>query len=232
MTDPKLLLFDIDGTLLLGKGVPRQVFLEVIRKRYPGFSRDQSLRFSGMTDPQIVHELLSTNGYGTHLNPTLVQEIIDEFIELLAERMDRKNPPEILPGVRTLLEYCESRQDCYLGLVTGNVMQGARIKLTSADLYHHFAVGAFGCDHIDRNQLPPIAIGRAVQYFDQSFDTDRIWIIGDSVKDVICAKSNDLKCLAVSTGFTSEEKLRAEYPDHLLTDLTDLDRISEIIGLS
>lgn len=227
----KLLLFDIDGTLLLGRGIPRKVFLEVIQKRFPDFPPDSTIRFSGMTDPQIVNELLSFNGYGSKLSDILIKEIISDFVGLLAERMTRKNPPQLLPGVRNLLDYCNENPDCYLGLVTGNVMQGARIKLNAVDLYRYFAVGAFGSDHKDRNKLPPIAVRRASLYFNINFPKDRVWIIGDSIKDVQCAKANDLKVLAVTTGFTSEEELLDHNPDFLIPDLTRIEQVIEILEL-
>jgi phosphoglycolate phosphatase-like HAD superfamily hydrolase len=228
----KLLLFDIDGTLLMGRGIPRKVFLNVIQRRFPDFPSDQKVRFSGMTDPQIVHDLLSFNGYSYLLTDRLVQEIIDEFIIDLPHQMNRANPPQLLPGVRELLEYCDTHPACFLGLVTGNVMQGARIKLDAVDIYHYFAVGAFGSDHRDRNQLPPIALERAAHYFNRNFSKGQVWIIGDSVKDVQCARANQLNCLAVSTGFTSEKELMEEKPDYLLPDLTDLRHVLRITGLT
>lgn len=228
---PGLLLFDIDGTLLLGRGIPRQAFLEVIQKRYPDFPNDHSIRFSGMTDPRIVHQLLSTNGFASEVNETLIREIIEDFIILLQQRMTPQNPPELLPGVKTLLDYCTDNPECYLGLVTGNVMQGARIKLSAAGLYSYFQVGAFGSDHADRNLLPPLAVKRASLYFNREFDKNRTWIIGDSVNDIVCARVNQIRCLAVPTGFTTWEELWKEHPDELIPDLTDLNRVTSILGI-
>ncbi|MGD9488294.1 MAG: HAD family hydrolase [Calditrichaceae bacterium] len=224
----KLLLFDIDGTLLLGRGIPKKVFLEVVRHRFPDYQNGETLRFSGMTDPKIVHDLLMANGFKEKVTPELETEILDEFVRVLEERITPENPPLVLPGVVELLDRCTREENIFLGLVTGNIMQGARIKLTAAGLYHYFAVGAFGSDHIDRAFLPPLAISRSEKYFGQTFAPEDVWIIGDSIHDVTCAKANKLKCLAVYTGFTSKDELLDENPEYLLENFLDTNNVMSI----
>ncbi|MGD9899752.1 MAG: HAD family hydrolase [Calditrichaceae bacterium] len=226
----KLLLFDIDGTLLLGRGIPKKAFLEVVRHRFPEYQNGETLKFSGMTDPKIVHDLLMANGFKDQITPQLEKEILDEFVRVLEERITPDNPPLVLPGVVELLDRCVSDENIFLGLVTGNIMQGARIKLSAAGLYHYFAVGAFGSDHIDRAFLPPLAIRRSEKYFDQTFAPEDIWIIGDSIHDVACAKANNLKCLAIYTGFTTKEELLAENPEYLLENFLDADHVMSIFN--
>jgi phosphoglycolate phosphatase-like HAD superfamily hydrolase len=116
-----------------------------------------------------------------------------------------------------------------LGLVTGNIAEGARIKLEAVDLYKYFPIGGFGDDSKDRNDLPPIAQKRAETYYRVNFATDDIWIIGDSVHDIYCAQKNGLRCLAVSTGWTSREKLANADPEFLEDNLSDTQKIQDIL---
>lgn len=227
----KLLLFDIDGTLLSGRGIPKKVFLEIMRKRFPHFTNGEHLQFSGMTDIQIVTNLFKMNGYDGEIDPELIDEILAEFTTNLAKNMNVKNPPKILSGVFELLDRCMLLPNCYLGLVTGNTMTGAQIKLRAGGLYHYFAVGAFGNDHADRNLLPPVAVERAGQYYDKTFEKENIWIIGDSIYDIRCAKVNDLKCLAVYSGITKRGELQAEKPHYIFKNLQNTNHILEVFGL-
>lgn len=227
----KLLLFDIDGTLLSGRGIPRKVFLEIIQKRFPHFTNGEHLQFSGMTDIQIVTNLFKMNGYGGEIDPELIDGILADFTTNLAKNMNVKNPPKILSGVFELLDRCMLLSNCYLGLVTGNTMTGAQIKLRAGGLYHYFAVGAFGNDHSDRNLLPPVAVERAKQYYNTTFKKENIWIIGDSIYDIRCAKVNDLKCLAVYSGITKRDELQAEQPHYIFKNLQNTNHILDVFGL-
>jgi len=223
----RLLLFDIDGTLLSARGVPRRAMSRVLSRRYSNFNYDVSYDFSGRTDPQIIEHLLRYDN--REFSDMLVVEILSDFcIELESEFSDGLKP-EVYPGVSRLIRQLAMNENVFLGLVTGNVSKGARIKLKSADLNHYFPVGGFGDDSKDRNQLPPIAQKRAEIHYNTYFNPKDIWIIGDSVHDISCARNNDLRCLAVSTGKTSKEDLEAENPDYLENDLSDSDRIQDIL---
>lgn len=227
----KLLLFDIDGTLISGKGIPKKVAIDVINNRFPGFKNGHNIAFNGMTDPLIVKEVLAANDYTIEINDPVINEILDEFMAELVKHVNPQSPPLLLPGVKELLDFCHSVPHVYVGLVTGNIMQGAKIKLSAINIYHYFAIGAFGSDHWNRNELPPIAVKRAQKYFLQTFSASDIWIIGDSPKDVECAKANDFKCLAVETGKVKRDQLELNGPDIILKDLTDLDKIIQILEI-
>ncbi len=228
----KLLLFDIDGTLLLSRGIPRTAFLKVLKNHFPHISDKTSVKFSGMTDPQIIKQLLQANGDHTHVSNQLLQQLFREFAVELSANLNSKNPPDVLPGVIKLLDILQTIPNCYLGLVTGNIMAGARIKLMAAGLYNYFPLGAFGSDHENRNLLPPIAVKRAQQYYDILFDINDIWIIGDSIHDVRCAKANNLRSIALTTGFTPESSLSNEKPEFLLQNLKNVQQILSIIGFN
>jgi len=225
----KLLLFDIDGTLITGRGVPKKVAIDVIQKRFPDFENGHHIHFNGMTDPLIVQQVLASNNHKIELDDPIIDVILDEFLAELKIHVTPENPPDILPGVYKVLDACTQNENVFLGLVTGNMMHGAKIKLSAAGLYKYFAIGAFGSDHWNRNQLPPIAIDRAEQYFAQDFSKEDIWIIGDSPKDVECAKVNGLKCLAVLTGKMEKEIMLNAGADFVMNDLSNLNEFLTIL---
>jgi phosphoglycolate phosphatase-like HAD superfamily hydrolase len=227
MMNSKLLLFDIDGTLLTAHGVPRKAMARVLTKRYKNFEYDHNYDFSGRTDPEIIEHLLSYDKRS--FSQELIKEILDEFCIELEIEISNGQKPILHPGVKELIEELENIDNIYLGLVTGNVSAGAYIKLEAAGLHSSFPVGGFGDDSKIRNDLPPIARKRAESHFKKKFNLPDIWIIGDSVYDVECAQKNDLRCLAVSTGKTPKEKLAAANPEILVDDFSDIEKIKEIL---
>jgi len=225
----KLLLFDIDGTLLSAQGVPKKVFMQILHRRFPEYAHGSSLNFSGMTDPQIAMNILKMNHSQHSDNRQLIQDLLNDFLDELSLHITSRNPPRIYPGVIELLETCRYRRGCFLGLVTGNMQRGAYIKLSACGLQNYFPVGAFGSDSPDRNQLPPIATQRAEAFYGRQFKKEDIWIIGDSIYDVRCARVNNLHCLAVCTGLTEAAILKAEHPDAIVSDFRDTQKIMEIL---
>jgi phosphoglycolate phosphatase-like HAD superfamily hydrolase len=227
MMNAKLLLFDIDGTLLSAHGAPREAMATVLARKYEHFQYDQSYDFSGRTDPQIVEHLLQHDN--REFTDELIRTILDEFcIELKAVLMNGRKP-EVHPGVEKLIQEFNENENVCLGLVTGNVSDGARIKLRAVDLHPYFPIGGFGDDSKDRNDLPPIARERAEKYFKHKFNANDIWIIGDSIYDIECAQVNGFRCLAVSTGKTSKERLIAAKAEYLEDDLSDTEKIRAIL---
>lgn len=228
----KLLLFDVDGTLLSGRGVPRAVFLEVVHRRFPDYTETADFSFSGMTDPKIVQKMLAAYLQPEGDSTPFIETFLQEFLNELEKRVTPQSPPLVLAGVRPLLDFCEQDKYCFLGLVTGNMQRGADIKLKAGRLKRYFPIGAYGSDHEERNLLPPLAIQRAQAYYGRSFSRENIWIVGDSIYDVRCAKANELRSLAVASGVTAMEILAAEKPDILLPDLRDTEKLAALWGLN
>ena len=222
----KLLLFDIDGTLISTHGIPRKAMGKVLMERYENFNYDDSFNFSGRTDWEIVEHLLKFDN--RDVDYETVHSIMESFAGELIVYLKNGKKPLIYPGVTELLDRLNQKERIHLGLVTGNILQGAKIKLSSAGLWDYFPVGGYGDDARHRSDLPPIAIKRAQEHYNISFDESDIWIIGDSPRDVACAKDNRLRSLAVSTGWTEYAVLEQCQPDYLLTDLSDLNRLIEI----
>jgi phosphoglycolate phosphatase-like HAD superfamily hydrolase len=225
--DQKLFLFDIDGTLISTHGLPRRAMRTVLNKRFDDFSYDDKFNFSGRTDWEIVEYLLHFDAKS--VNQELIHDILHEFSIELEQELQNGKKPYIYAGVEVLLQKLHIAQDVYLGLVTGNIKKGAHLKLRAAGLSHYFPVGGFGDDSKYRNDLAPIAIQRAKDHYKFEIDKRNIWIIGDSVYDVICAQKNALRCLAVGTGWTQFEELEGVNPEYLVRDLSDLNKILNIL---
>jgi phosphoglycolate phosphatase-like HAD superfamily hydrolase len=230
MMAKKLILFDIDGTLVLTGGVAVGLMTEVI-SGVASLPISWSLSdFIGNTDQNIIHTLLHRNGIGEAGIPEMTESILKKYLDRLQVELPKDGVIQILPGVQKLLQTLKQDQGFSLGLVTGNMLAAARIKLSVGQLFDFFPIGAFGDDALKREQLPPFAIQRAEKYYGHFFEKKDIWIIGDSVNDIRCAQNNHLNCLAVASGHTSKIELEAFHPTVLFDDLSDTDAILEILN--
>jgi phosphoglycolate phosphatase-like HAD superfamily hydrolase len=224
-----LLLFDIDGTLLRVNGGVHQAVAEAIeRVTGNGLSTD-GVSFAGRTDLEIFRDVLVTSGVP---NPDgRLHDVIARYAEIAQDTIHADHV-EALPGVSPLLSELASRDDVFLGLVTGNVEAIAFHKLRHAGLADYFPVGAFGSDHADRAELPPLALRRASQHVEQPFSAEQTVIIGDTRHDIHCAQAAGIRSVAVCTGRFSRSELAAHTPDVLLNNLSDgrrfIERILEI----
>lgn len=225
--NPKLFLFDIDGTLLSARGLPKIAMANVLKRRYKSFTYDRKYDYSGRTDPEIIEYLLQFDK--REYNDSVIEDILHEFCLELQRQFVDNHAPTIHPGVNDLLAQLNVINNAYLGLVTGNSTEGARIKLEAVNLHDYFPIGGYGDDSKYRTDLPPIATARAEEYYNVKFNPNDIWIIGDSIYDIICAKENNLRCLAVATGWTPRKQLSEKEPEYLETDLSDYKRILDIL---
>lgn len=174
--------------------------------------------FAGKTDPWIVLDLMTAAGVPEDEVRRLLPEIRRNYLEKLEGALDREGM-RLLPGVGELLERHAERSDLALALLTGNWEPGARTKLSRFDLNRFFTFGAFGCDGVDRSELPPVALERAEERVGRRFAPEETLIIGDSLYDVSCARAHGIPCLAVATGRTPAESLRAAGADWVAPDL-------------
>jgi len=224
----RLVLFDIDGTLITDRGAARDAFAKALDTVY-GFRGDLArYDFSGLTDPQIARMILGdANLPGDEIEAGLPR-LWDAYLAGLAHNA---TPDRVraLPGIRPLVDSLESRDDVILGLLTGNIEPGARLKLGAARLNDPFAFGAFGSDSADRTQLPPIAIARAGDLHGHRFDCSDVVIIGDSIYDVRCGVPWDATTIAIASGRTAYETLRAERPTYLFESAEDQGALMDAI---
>ncbi len=216
----KLVLFDIDGTLIDCGGQARVSFGKALVRVFGETGPIDEYDFSGKTDTRIVTDLMTLAGRSRDEISATLPALRDEYLETL-DRELVKDRMRVLPGIAPLLDHLVQRDDVVLALVTGNWERGARIKLSRHDLNRYFGFGGFGDDVLDRNLLPPLAIQRAAQFAKRMFRADEALIIGDSVLDVACAQASDIPCLAVCTGRTARADLEASSPTWLVDDLAD-----------
>jgi phosphoglycolate phosphatase len=220
----RLVLFDIDGTLLTtdgaGKRAVREALLEVFGTTGPigGYS------FSGRTDPEIVHDLLAAGGIPEPVIEAGLPQLWERYLARLREDLPAARI-EALPGVTALLDRLEAAGgESLLGLLTGNLEGGARIKLEAASIgFDRFRVGAYGSDHRARPELPAIAIARAHRVNGIRYRGKEVVIIGDTPFDISCGRHLGVRTVAVATGRHPADALAQHGPDHLLDDLSDLD---------
>jgi phosphoglycolate phosphatase len=138
----------------------------------------------------------------------------------------------VLPGIAALLELLSARQDTALGLLTGNIREGARLKLGHYGLFHHFSFGAYGDQHLQRDDVARDAMQIIEGFGNGAVDRERVWVIGDTPLDIRCARCIGARCLAVATGWHSLEVLEKEGPDLLLADLADAGPLLAAWGLT
>ena len=225
-----LLLFDIDGTLILSGRAGLRA-LDQAFEHATGIARAfHGMNAAGRTDGYLLDE--AARRAGITLDPAARDAIKERYFEALAAEI--KLPGEgrktVMPGVRPLLSTLEGRGDVVLALLTGNFQRSARIKLEYFDLWRPFHFGAFADDASDRNHLVPIAMGRA-RDAGHVPHVDRVVVIGDTPLDVECAKAGGVRALGVATGSHSVEELREAGADHALEDLSDTESVIRLLGL-
>ncbi len=216
----RLLLFDIDGTLINSAGAGVAALRDVLRDQF-GISDDLSgIEIAGRTDSGIVHQILRK--IRIEPNESNTARFLDQYVEFLAAELPQRRG-RVLPGVREMLERLKQRPHLVLGLLTGNVARGAKLKLEHYALWHFFEFGAFADDHHDRNQLGAFARQRAREKHGVEFDSAAVDVIGDTPHDIACGKAIGARTIAVATGSFSRAQLAAHEPDILLENFAMVD---------
>ena len=225
----KLVLFDIDGTLITSRGAGRRAMRTALERVFGAAGGIDQYDLGGRTDTRIVHDVLGALGW----EPARVKDRLDDFFEaylagLTSEIGDGRHVVT-LPGVSLVVDRLAQSADVVLGLVTGNIEEGARIKLLPTGLWPHFRIGAYGSDHMDRRRLPSLAARRAHALVGHTFAPTDVVVIGDTPHDIDCARAFGAVAIAVSTGQYTRAALLAEHPDHLFDDLADVERVLETV---
>jgi phosphoglycolate phosphatase-like HAD superfamily hydrolase len=211
-------LFDIDGTLIASGGAGKSALEAGLAEEF-GIRRPiETLQLSGRTDLAIVRDLLAMHGLED--TPEMRRRVIEAYLRHLPDCLKRSNG-QVLPGIAALLERLSGRADVKLGLLTGNLREGARLKLGHFGLFEHFAFGGYGDHHLDRDDVARAALAEARRVLDGEVCPGRVWVIGDTPLDVRCARAIGAKAVAVLTGWHCREELEGCCPDLLLADLSD-----------
>lgn len=216
----KLLLFDIDGTLLETGGIGRRAVEAALSELAGRPISTEGLSFSGKTDPQILREVLALNGAEADLLNGRFAEVVAAYQAMLP-RLLTASMVRALPGAAALVERLAAEEAVQLALLTGNLREMAYLKLGAIGLGGHFPFGAFGCDSEDRNALPAVAVERALAHAGRAFAPADVLVIGDTPRDIACARAHGARAVAVATGRFARAELAEHAPDALLDSLEE-----------
>jgi phosphoglycolate phosphatase-like HAD superfamily hydrolase len=218
MSHPRLVLFDIDCTLLRTGGAGMAALSRALRQVVEGAPAESAVPPCGQTDPNIVRAMLVEAGLPSSRWAEYETRLFELYPELLAEELERRRPESRLErGVLELVETMHAHPEFRLGVLTGNLEVTARMKLDVFGLNPYFPVGAFGSDCADRNRLGPVALERARRHYGCEFSTT--WFIGDTHHDILAARACGARVLAVATGSYTRPHLQEFCPDHCLDHL-------------
>jgi phosphoglycolate phosphatase len=226
----RLVLFDIDGTLLSAGRVFKRALGAALDACFGVTGPLDSFEYSGKTDPQIVRGLMRAAGLGDDVINARMSTVLADYERRLVPQLIPEHVA-LKPGIPSLLERLADDARVTLGLLTGNIESCARAKLAPRDLNRYFPFGAYGSDHEDRHQLPAVAVERAWHATGLRFAGKGVVVVGDSIHDVRCGRDLNVRAVAVASGSTSREQLAAESPDALLSDFSDTEAgVASILG--
>ena len=216
-----LILFDIDGTLALTGRAGMRAMNRACQDIVKDENAMTGVTFAGRTDWSILDDIVGK--YGRTLDSALLEQLRGQYVQHLVEEIELPGTgvKDVMPGIRELLEVLQQRDDVAMGLLTGNFIEGARIKLEYFDLWKYFPCGAFGGDSPNRNDLVPIAIARARDCGIADVRPTNVIVVGDTPNDVECALVVGATPVAVATGGYSMEQLREAGAEIVFRDLSD-----------
>ena len=218
----RLLLFDIDGTLVNTGGAGVVSLRKMVQQRF-GVSDDlHDIEIAGKTDRAIIRDILRK--YGEPPTEEAVAAFAEAYIEGLPGELLRCRG-RVLPGINELLGRLRSHSQIVLALLTGNLKRGAQLKLEHYGLWDFVEFGAFADDHHDRNELGVFAHRRAREKHGHDFDSADVDVIGDTEHDIACGKAFGARTIAVATGSCSRERLQSCLPDFCFDDLSDVEGV-------
>jgi phosphoglycolate phosphatase-like HAD superfamily hydrolase len=226
----RIILFDIDGTLIRSGGAGARALeraMEIaldLERVTAGFS------FAGMTDRRIFRRMLEANGYAP--SEDLIDRVLEHYPEILRQEIARAESYRVNPGMDEGLQALAlaGRGDWAVGLGTGNVEAGARIKLERADLNRHFPFGGFGCDAEDRAELLRVGAERGAARLGRSLEECSVLVVGDTPLDVAAAHAIGARCLALATGGATLEALAEAGADHLFASMAEPGALDVLLG--
>lgn len=232
MTDApkmKLVLFDIDGTILWSDGAGRRAMTEALTTVFGG-AGPTDYHYDGKTDPQIVRDLMRASGHTDETIDERIDPLMQRYLGGLERELAGGTRAHVFDGVRELLDLLEARGDIILGLLTGNLRAGAAIKLRAANIdVDRFKVCAFGSDHHARAELPALAQQRAKGDLGLEIPGDHIYVVGDTPADITCGHAIGARAIAVATGRYTPEELARHHPFALFSSLADTEAVMRVI---
>lgn len=218
----RLVLFDIDGTLIGGGGAGQLALRLGFEDRFGIPEKLDGIEIAGRTDAAIARQIFAK--HRIEPTPENLARFFDGYLHHLAIEIPR-SPGRILPGIIELLDALRASGRAAIGLLTGNLSRGARIKLAHHGVWDYFEFGAFADDHHDRNALGPFAAARAAEFSGRDFPPEDTFVLGDTPHDVACARAIGAVAVAIATGGHSLEDLAKHAPDFLFDDLSDVQAV-------
>jgi phosphoglycolate phosphatase-like HAD superfamily hydrolase len=224
-----LVLFDIDGTLVLTGRAGMRAMNRACEETVGHANALNGVAVAGRTDWIILHDVMANHGLS--LDDARLDGLRRLYVAHLAEEivLPGEGVKDVMPGIRELLDRLHGRPDVALGLLTGNFEDGARIKLEHFDLWKYFPVGAFGGDSADRNALVPVALRRARERRIADLPASCVVVVGDTPHDVACAHAVGAVAVAVATGGYTVDQLLETRADYVFKDLTDTEGFLKLI---
>jgi len=224
----KLLLFDIDGTLMLSGGAGVRAMSEAFRRMYGIAGAFDGVNLAGRTDTSILRDACRQYGFIHDEKSELAFKEL--YAALLPEEWQKPTGvKKLMPGVRPLMDSLQGRPGVILGLLTGNWQISGRIKLRFFGLDEYFPFGAFADDSERREELVPFAVSRCSDLYGWTPQGSEIFIIGDTPSDILCARPHGARTVAVAAAHYGIEDLAAFDPDYLFSDLSDTGRVLKIL---
>lgn len=220
-----ILLFDIDGTLVRTGGAGKAAMEAGLKSAFGVTDVNDSVPYSGRTDRAIGRDLLVVHGFEP--TPANQERLQEAYLSHLPQSLLQIGG-KVCPGIAELLGRLHGRSDVTLGLLTGNVRQGARHKLGHFGLWDFFVCGGFGDEHYERDDVARKAVAEVTAHLGRAVGQDEVWVIGDTPLDVQCARAIGARVIAVATGWHSVEELANHNPDLLLTNLSEHDEVLKL----
>lgn len=223
----KLILFDIDCTLVNTGGAGSRALNLIFEDLFSIKDAFRTVRMAGKTDPAIIREGLEFHGICSV--DGIFEKCKEKYLLRLRHEMRTSKNRRVMPGIKTILEALSGDSSVVLGLLTGNMEEGAKIKLGEMGLYNYFRLGAYGSDDDDRNKLLAFAMDRYQRLAGDEIKPEQVAVIGDTPRDIECSKPFGATAVAVATGPYSKDELAAHDPDHLFKDLSDTEAFLRLI---
>ncbi|MBI3490367.1 MAG: haloacid dehalogenase-like hydrolase [Acidobacteria bacterium] len=223
-----LVLFDIDGTLVLTGGAGLRAMALAFEELFDVPDAFRGMPMAGRTDAWILSDAAAVHGIPRD-SPALAR-FPEVYLRHLSVEIEKPHPRKsVMPGVRALLDALSPRDDVYVALATGNYEAAARLKLEHFDLWRYFPCGAFGDATPDRNSLVPKAIARVAATGGPTFAAEDTIVIGDTPLDIACAQAHSARAVAVATGPHPVDELRQAGADAVFDDLSDTPRVLQVL---
>lgn len=225
----KLVLFDIDGTLLHCGSSARESLARALSDITGAEIALQLEDVAGFTDLGIIQNALRRAEMLNGNPDEIVKKVGERYLEILKVEYPKRNDQYLYPGIPELLQQTSEHPELRVGLLTGNLIDGAKVKLAKFDIWHHFKIGAFGSDSIDRNKLPKIAWRKAVESLGETYGPEQTIIVGDTPRDALCARVNKAKSLIFLRRTEWRPEILREEPLEVMDSSEDVDTIMDIL---